>query len=111
MLLLSYVTRLPLGALNCSSKNYTVFSSIPFSVPFSQASAFSPARIAGKACPSRGVTARACASASGAISVPDMDEGLVDLVRQIHATPTKAVFYVAGGGAQVPSSCPSSQQL
>ena len=45
---------------------------------------------------------RACATrAASAISVPDMDEGIVDLVQRIHATPTKAVFYVAGGGAQV----------
>lgn len=45
---------------------------------------------------------RACATrAASAINVPDMDEGIVDLVQRIHATPTKAVFYVAGGGAQV----------
>ncbi|BDA48658.1 hypothetical protein COCOBI_12-3390 [Coccomyxa sp. Obi] len=30
-----------------------------------------------------------------------MDQSITDLVRQIHDTPAKAVFYVAGGGAQV----------
>ncbi|KAK9917941.1 hypothetical protein WJX75_009936 [Coccomyxa subellipsoidea] len=31
----------------------------------------------------------------------EMDHSIINLVRQIHDTPAKAVFYVAGGGAQV----------
>lgn len=31
----------------------------------------------------------------------DLDEKAVELVRQIHSTNRKAVFYVAGGGVQV----------
>lgn len=34
-------------------------------------------------------------------SAVNMDDDLVQLVRQIHASPTLAVFYVAGGGLQV----------
>ena len=34
-------------------------------------------------------------------SALDMDGELVNLVKKIHMSPTKAVFYVAGGGLQV----------
>ena len=35
------------------------------------------------------------------LHMQDLDEKAVDLVRQIHGTNRKAVFYVAGGGVQV----------
>ena len=41
-------------------------------------------------------------------SAVGMDDDLVELVRQIHASPTLAVFYVAGGGLQVKSVLPCS---
>ena len=51
---------------------------------------------------------RLCATAGSAAPVnaeglhmQDLDERAVHLVRQIHGTNRKAVFYVAGGGVQV----------
>ena len=43
------------------------------------------------------------------LQMQDLDEKSVELVRQIHSTDRKAVFYVAGGGVQVRFQCPSSQ--
>ena len=47
------------------------------------------------------------ASSKGAsgLQMQDLDEQAVELVRQIHSTNRKAVFYVAGGGVQVRSQC------
>ena len=39
-------------------------------------------------------------------SAVDMDDILIEVVRQIHASPTMAVFYVAGGGLQVDTCSP-----
>ncbi len=44
------------------------------------------------------VTETKLSFSGGAIN---MDHDLVELVRKIHASPTLAVFYVAGGGLQV----------
>ena len=38
---------------------------------------------------------------AGSLKMQDLDENAVELVRQIHNTNRKAVFYVAGGGVQV----------
>lgn len=38
---------------------------------------------------------------AGSLQMQDLDENAVELVRQIHNTNRKAVFYVAGGGVQV----------
>ena len=47
-------------------------------------------------------TARSAAPADAeGLHMQDLDEKAVDLVRQIHGTNRKAVFYVAGGGVQV----------
>ena len=40
-----------------------------------------------------------------------MDENLVSVLRSIHACPTQAVFYVAGGGLQVLSISYQSPQI
>ena len=47
------------------------------------------------------------ASPTGArsLQMQDLDEQAVELVRQIHRTNRKAVFYVAGGGVQARSRC------
>lgn len=46
-----------------------------------------------------------CVSSSMAdVTSDNLNDEIVDIVRQIHGTSTKAVFYVAGGGVQVPSS-------
>ncbi len=42
------------------------------------------------------------------LTLEEMDQSIIDLVRQIHDTPAKAVFYVAGGGAQVGSNFPQT---
>ena len=42
---------------------------------------------------------------AGSLQMQDLDEQAVELVRQIHSTNRKAVFYVAGGGVQVRSQC------
>lgn len=42
------------------------------------------------------------------LTLEEMDQCITDLVRQIHDTPAKAVFYVAGGGAQVGSIPPQT---
>jgi len=38
---------------------------------------------------------------ANSLHMQDLDEKAVELVRQIHSTDRKAVFYVAGGGVQV----------
>lgn len=42
------------------------------------------------------------------LTLEEMDQSVTDLVRQIHDNPAKAVFYVAGGGAQVGSNSPQT---
>ncbi len=52
--------------------------------------------------PNRASTSRLFGSiAKAGLTMEEMDQSIVDLVRQIHDNPAKAVFYVAGGGAQV----------
>lgn len=42
--------------------------------------------------------------AAANLTMEEMDHSIINIVRQIHDTPAKAVFYVAGGGAQVEHS-------